>query len=1102
VFLAQQAQSQTQDAVTYNSGRLGVQVADLSERSIKALGLKHAHAILVLLPFSDGPAERAGLRPGDVIVELDGTGVGTRDAAIQRLGAGRAITLGTLRGSERLTIPATLGRLLDALTTAPPTDEERIAAYESILRLLDQTTFAQDWAAVQNQLGVTYQRRILGDLSDNQEKAIAAFEAALTIRTREALPREWAETQTNLGDAYKLRRRGDRDDNLDKVIAAYEAALTVTTRATQPREWAAIQNGIAVAYLSRIRGDKADNVERGIAAFEASLAIRTREALPREWAKTQHDLGIAYGYRIRGDLSDNQEKAVAAIEASLTVMTREEVPREWASAQSALGLAYLRRIRGDRTDNRERAIAALEAALTVTTTHQEAAYYWATTLSGLGAAYNARSLGDHAENQEKAIAAFDAALTVLSREKEPYDWAATQHNLGIAYQKRIRGDQANNREKAIAAIEAALTVRTRETVPRDWALTQLSLGNTYRERIDGERADNLEKSIAAYEAAFTIVTREALPHYQLDTGVALGGALSSAGKWHKAGLAYATARDAFLQMFGQGIDEADARNLIARAGPLFAEAAFAAAQTGDSERALALATEGRARIMAVALKLQTLDLPADKHGRLEDLRAEIRGADRTAEATQGTERAAAVEKLAGLRQELLGLVKAADAGGRAGHTSALTEARALAGKAGAVVVPIVTRFGAKILVVRGSDPQGLTPVDLPELTTQKLDALMRGDGKSGGWLAAYNINYIEDEDERARRWPEWIAAVGGLGPELWRLVGGRLAAALKEAGVKPGARIVWMPTGALGILPLGLAQDPGSGRRLADRYEIVYAPSLEALAEARERIAKAAPRATLGLIVNPTGDLPGTEKEGRLVASYFPAAARTVKERGQASPEAVLAALKGRSYWHFASHGMFSWEDARKSGLYLSGPKVLTVGRLLETDGLGRPRLVVLSACETGLYDIRSNPDEFIGLPGTFTALGAAGVLGTLWPVDDAATALLIARFYELHLGEGLAPPTALRRAQAWLREATSAELATYARGAAKQGRLETRHLLELAAELSEDGLRRSRNAPVIQWEVPQATRTRGKKATGGAGRIGRPYAHPYFWAGFIYTGL
>jgi CHAT domain-containing protein len=116
------------------------------------------------------------------------------------------------------------------------------------------------------------------------------------------------------------------------------------------------------------------------------------------------------------------------------------------------------------------------------------------------------------------------------------------------------------------------------------------------------------------------------------------------------------------------------------------------------------------------------------------------------------------------------------------------------------------------------------------------------------------------------------------------------------------------------------------------------------------------------------------------------------------------------------ARGTFSWGDARQSGLYLSGRELLTVGKLLEADGLGQPRLVVLSACETGLYDISRNPDEFVGLPGTFTALGAAGVLGTLWPVSDAATALLIAKFYDLHMDGRLPPPTALRRAQAWLR--------------------------------------------------------------------------------------
>jgi hypothetical protein len=65
--------------------------------------------------------------------------------------------------------------------------------------------------------------------------------------------------------------------------------------------------------------------------------------------------------------------------------------------------------------------------------------------------------------------------------------------------------------------------------------------------------------------------------------------------------------------------------------------------------------------MAVALKLQTLGLPADKRKRLDVLRAQAREANRAVEATLGTERAGAVERLIRLRQELLELVKDAAA---------------------------------------------------------------------------------------------------------------------------------------------------------------------------------------------------------------------------------------------------------------------------------------------------------------------------------------------------------------------------------------------------------------------------------------------------------
>jgi CHAT domain-containing protein len=384
-------------------------------------------------------------------------------------------------------------------------------------------------------------------------------------------------------------------------------------------------------------------------------------------------------------------------------------------------------------------------------------------------------------------------------------------------------------------------------------------------------------------------------------------------------------------------------------------------------------------------------------------------------------------------------------------------------------------------------------IDLPELTTLRLAQVLIGstDGPPAGWLGAYFVNYLYG-DEAEKRWPEWLGAINQLGPELWDLFGARLDALLKQRGLNPGARLVWLPSGWLGTLPLGLAQDPASKRRFVDDYEIVYTPSLEALAAAQSVIAKPAPP-TLAAIIDPTGDLPGTEKEGAIVASHFAPAARTLVEREAATPEAVLAALKGKTHWHFASHGAFSWQDARQSALLMHGPSRLTVGKLLDAEGLGRPRLVVLSACETGLYDITSSPDEFIGLPGTFTALGAAGVLGTLWPVSDAATALLMAKFYELHMDTGLSPPAALRGAQEWLRQTSSTELNAYAQAAAARGRLQSRQLAEIERALSTRGAERSPNGAAVR---PNDTASVDQKAPSP------PYAHPYFWGGFIYTGL
>ncbi|MEI9899405.1 MAG: hypothetical protein WDN31_03895 [Hyphomicrobium sp.] len=125
--------------------------------------------------------------------------------------------------------------------------------------------------------------------------------------------------------------------------------------------------------------------------------------------------------------------------------------------------------------------------------------------------------------------------------------------------------------------------------------------------------------------------------------------------------------------FGQGVSEAESRALIAEAGPLFADSAYAALQRGEVEQAFELADEGRARLLSVALKLQAADIPADQRRRLDDLRASIRTAQAASDAAQATERTAAIDKLIALRRELYALVESSTKS--AAKSSALAKAR-------------------------------------------------------------------------------------------------------------------------------------------------------------------------------------------------------------------------------------------------------------------------------------------------------------------------------------------------------------------------------------------------------------------------------------------
>ena len=137
-----------------------------------------------------------------------------------------------------------------------------------------------------------------------------------------------------------------------------------------------------------------------------------------------------------------------------------------------------------------------------------------------------------------------------------------------------------------------------------------------------------------------------------------------------------------------------------------------------------------------------------------------------------------------------------------------------------------------------------------------------------------------------------------------------------------------------------------------------------------------------------------------------------------ASRDLVLSGrLRQYRIVHFATHSLLNPERPELSGLVLS-----------RFDEKGRPRdgflrvqeirdldlradLVVLSACRTSLSkEVRG--ERLVSLTQAFLQAGARGVVGSLWNVDDAATAELMSRFYEGIFQKGLLPGAALRAAQ------------------------------------------------------------------------------------------
>jgi CHAT domain-containing protein len=266
---------------------------------------------------------------------------------------------------------------------------------------------------------------------------------------------------------------------------------------------------------------------------------------------------------------------------------------------------------------------------------------------------------------------------------------------------------------------------------------------------------------------------------------------------------------------------------------------------------------------------------------------------------------------------------------------------------------------------------------------------------------------VHEQDAQARSLRDTVAAGVSstlLGPVRDLLVSAR--------------RLIVCGGGVADDLPWALLPEPGTSRRLVQRLELASVPSLTTLARLRQGPQVAATRGPLVLAgaLGPGGQrLAGVDDEARWLSRRY-ATSGVHAPRTRTQLRTALAALPGADAIHVAAHFADDPQNPWRAGILLGDPN--------HDDAWIRPaslasvhlraRLVVLAGCASASGH-RFGLSAERGVASAFLASGARSVVGTLWPVEDGASAEFAHRFYRA-LDDGQTVGGAVARAQEGMR--------------------------------------------------------------------------------------
>ncbi|MGD9975509.1 MAG: PDZ domain-containing protein, partial [Desulfatirhabdiaceae bacterium] len=122
-------------------GMLGVRIQDVTPELAKYFGLDEARGAIVAMVVADGPAEKAGILHGDVIVTFNGQAVADSKDLPRIVAAtpvGETVTVQVMREGKKISLTAMIGEMKDEGASENPDDSSHESLGVSVQNLTPQ----------------------------------------------------------------------------------------------------------------------------------------------------------------------------------------------------------------------------------------------------------------------------------------------------------------------------------------------------------------------------------------------------------------------------------------------------------------------------------------------------------------------------------------------------------------------------------------------------------------------------------------------------------------------------------------------------------------------------------------------------------------------------------------------------------------------------------------------------------------------------------------------------------------------------------------------------------------------------------------------------